>query len=274
MTTRISYRVKVPDGADGVLVPGGMETPYGRCLSIDGNGMVPIREETTGQSAFWISAPGDRLELDFLFSDEACAYPESMFVPGPSQFTRYAEDLVAEVQKCAGDLQGLECARAIACHTAERFVYGHPEEKFAEGLDEIPALGCGITEGSCVDINTYFIAALRLVGIETGYLTGYYFPEEKAGRCEDGHCWVVTRIGEETHEWDIAHHLKMGTHDIHPSLNPKPGQRRATFHSMGLRFSEPGEFTLKALIEPLALVNGRFQPFDAPEIRIQVPAIA
>ena len=111
-----------------------------------------------------------------------------------------------------------------------------------------------------------------MAGIEAGYLTGYYFPTEKNGTCEDGHCWVVTRIDGQTQEWDIAHHLKMGKRDIYPGLNPKPGQRAATFHSMGLRFPEVGEFTLKALIEPLVLVRGRFEAFEGPDIRLHMTA--
>ena len=271
MTMRVSYRAALPEGATGVLVPGGMATPHGSSTQVEGEGLRPVSEAATGQRAFWCAAPGATLDLAFHVSAAAHAYPEALFTPHVSPFTRAGAALVAEVRGVAPERAGLARARAIARHTADRFTYGHPETAFTDGLEEIPALGCGLTEGACVDINTYFIAALRAVGIEAGYVTGLFFPAEKRGTCEDGHCWVVTRIGGETQEWDIAHHLKLGTRDIHDGLNPKPGQRAATFHSMGLQFPEIGAFTLKALIEPLALVGGRLEKFEAPEIRLHAP---
>ncbi|WP_346909390.1 transglutaminase-like domain-containing protein [uncultured Roseibium sp.] len=129
---------------------------------------------------------------------------------------------------------------AIVNDVAEKFVYGHPEVRFNDGLEEIPYLSCGVTEGSCVDINTYLIACLRAAGFEAGYMTGYFFPEEKNGCCDDMHCWVVTRHNGVVLEWDIAHHLKMGTREICCGLNPKPGSRVAMAHSMGLDFPQPG----------------------------------
>lgn len=191
-----------------------------------------------------------------------------MFSPHPSRFTRFADTLVAEFEASTGGLNGLGRTRAVACYTAERFSHGHPENRFNEGLDTVPALGCSLTVGSCVDINTYFIAALRASGIEAGYITGFFFPDGKAGRCDDGHCWVVTRVDGQTQEWDIAHHLKLGTRDIQPGLNPKPGQRCACFHSMGLDFPEIGIVGLKALVEPLAIRQGVALPFERPEISL------
>ncbi len=211
---------------------------------------------------------GPEVAVTFRFDAPAGPYPDAMFVPNPSRFTRFADDLVAEIKPVAGHLTGTGRARAVACHVAERFTYGHTEHRFNDGFDVVPALGCGTTEGSCVDINTYFIAALRAAGIEAGYVTGFFFPDEKAGTCEDGHCWVVTRIDGETHEWDIAHHLKLGTRDIRPGLNPKPGRRFACFHSMGLDFPDLDIEGLKALIEPVAVADGRIIAFDAPEIRL------
>ena len=106
------------------------------------------------------------------------------------------------------------------------------------------------------------------MGVEAGYITGYFFPQERGGTCADGHCWVVTRHNGAVQEWDIAHHLKMGTRDIRPALNPKPGARVACFHSMGLAFPELGITELKALIEPVAVHEGRAIPFDTPQINL------
>ena len=277
MTIEVRYTATLPAGVEAILAPGGIATPHGTCTGchIKGGEAYEVAEATTGTPAWAVTPQSDRVTVTYRFEDTVTApYPAAMFEHRPSRFTRFADDLVAEAEDAAGDRTGLDRAAAIACATAERFTYGHPEEKFNDGLDEIPALGCGLTEGSCVEINTYFIAALRAAGIEAGYVTGFFFPEEKGDRCTDGHCWVVTRIDGETREWDIAHHLKLGTRDIRPGLNPKPGQRAAVFHSMGLSFPELGISDLKALIEPVAIVAGRAIPFDAPEIRLVRPARA
>ena len=270
-TFELSYRTKLPAGTEDVIAPGGMATPHGSTtgFQVEGGTAIEIQEASTGQTAYRIAPTGGALRLTWRFDGASTApYPQAMFTPRDTPFTRSAADLVAEAQVDAGDLRGLARARAIACATAERFTYGHPTARFNDGFDHVPALGCGLTEGSCVDINTYFIAALRAVGIEAGYVTGFFFPEDKGDHCEDGHCWVATRINGETQEWDIAHHLKMGTRDIGSGLNPKPGFRAATFHSMGLAFPTLGLSNVKALIEPFALMDEGYQPFAAPDIRL------
>ena len=270
MAFDITYATPLAPQTTAILVPGGVSTPHGSMtgLSVAGGTARHIREGSCGQDAYVVTPEADHLRLTFHFDHVAGTYPPEMFVPRESRFTRYADDLVAEAQENAGQRTGLDRARALACAAAERFTYGHPDETFNDGLDEIPALGCGLVEGSCVDINTYFIASLRAAGIDAGYATGFFFPAEKGGTCTDGHCWVVTRIDGATQEWDIAHHLKMGTRDIYPALNPKPGFRAAAFHSMGLRFDELNVDGVKALIEPIALVAGVAQRFDAPDIRL------
>jgi hypothetical protein len=272
----IIYTVEVPDGTDAVLVPGGIATPHGTIVEIgcDGASLDFGAEATTGQSVGIVRSPAASITLRLRCdAGQVAPYPDKMFDPAPSRFTRAADDLVIEAKDAAGDLTGLARAQAIARHTAERFSYGHPEARFNDGCDVVPALGCGLTEGSCVDINTYFLAALRASGIEAGYVTGFFFPQEKKDHCTDGHCWVVTRINGATHEWDIAHHLKLGTRDIAPALNPKPGQRVACFHSMGLDIPELGGLALKALIEPVAVRHGQVLRFKEPAIRLAVPAL-
>lgn len=271
MAFEITYDMQVPEGARQVLVPGGLTTPHGRVTQLTTNqGQVSqIAEEATGQTAFLVTPDQPSLSITWHFDHVGGRYPDTMFAPRASRFTRFAEDLMHEAEAIADGLVGIERARALACAAAERFTYGHPEDKFNEGLDEVPALGCGMVEGSCVDINTYFIAALRAARIEAGYVTGFYFPTEKAGRCADGHCWVVTRIDGQTQEWDIAHHLKMGTRDIHPGLNPKPGFRAGAFHSMGLRFAQAGSELIKALIHPLALADDHWIDHEPTQIRLR-----
>ena len=272
----ITYDADLPHGARA-LVPGGLSTPHARAVDVVPNGRIleTVTEAHTGQTALLVEGQGGRLSVRFTYDDaEGTQYPEVVFNPRASRYTRYAEALIHEVAQVAPEAHMAERARAIACAAAEKFTYGHPEAKFNDGMDEVPALGCGLTEGSCVDINTYFIASLRAAGIEAGYVTGFYFPSEKGDWCKDGHCWVVTRTDAGVQEWDIAHHLKMGTRDIHTGLNPKPGFRAAGFHSMGLDFPALGIRDLKKLIEPLMLSDDGPRGFDAPEIRLHHPALA
>lgn len=259
-----------------LLAPAGIQTPHGTAIDaeVEGGEAKVVFEQATGLAALSVAPTAPEVTFRYRFADGPGHYPEAMFRPTQSRFTRAADALLAEALELAGRGDPLTQARRIACGTAERFTYGHPEVRFTDGRDEVPAIGCGLTEGSCVDINTYFMAALRAAGIEAGYVTGYFFPAEKRNWCLDGHCWVVTRIGGATQEWDIAHHLKLGVRDIHPALNPKPGFRVAGAHSMGLTFPSLGVTDLKALIEPMAVVDGRCTYLDGNRIRLFHPELA
>ncbi len=273
----MAFSVDVTLAAEAQLyiAPAGIDTPQASCLgcTVEGGAVRAMIEPGTGQKILAITPRAAELRFHYTYDARAGAYPEAMFRPMPSRFTRAAEALLAEARAIAPDAPPRARARAIACATAERFTYGHPETRFNDGCDEIPALGCGMAEGSCVDINTYFIAALRAAGIEAGYAVGYFFPAEKGDHCEDAHCWVVTRIDGETAEWDIAHHLKLGTRDIHPGLNPKPGFRAAVGHSMGLAVPELGIADLKLLSEPVPVAEARAHQSAATAIRLRHPAI-
>lgn len=266
MTAPFDITVTVPAEAGRFLAPCGMSTPHALAegCGVAGGTVRVIRETHSSQPAVVVTPEDDGVTLTYRFAPGATAYPDAMFRPHPSRHTRAAEALVAEAQGAAGDGTGPERARRLACWAAEQFTYGHPEERFTDGLDHVPLLGCGMVAGSCVDINTYFLAALRAAGIEAGYVAGFFFPAEKGDWCEDAHCWVVTRHDGAVLEWDIAHHLKMGTRDIHPALNPKPGFRAALFHSMGLDFPDLAIADLKLLGQPVAPgPNGTVVPVDA-----------
>lgn len=255
MRTEVTVTVK-PDGSSGrpLLVPVGIPTPHQTPVrfEVEGAPFSLAGETATGQIAALIRPDGETpVTLSYAFADTGSAYPEAMFVPRQSRFTRAADALVEDVRGIVdGARDGHAAIETIVNAVAEKFTYGHPDVRFNDGCAEIPYLSCGLTEGSCVDINTYLIACLRAAGLEAGYVYGYFFPEEKRGTCEDGHCWVVTRHEGVVLEWDIAHHLKLGTRDICCGLNPKPGRRVATSHSMGLTFPALGIHETKILGEP------------------------
>lgn len=256
MLTHVSVTV-APDEAGGrpLLAPVGLPTPHQVPVrfAVEGASFELTGEATTGQLAALVSpAPGAPVRFCYTFADGGPGYPDILFRPQANRYTKAADALVRDARRLAdGTRDGHAAIEAIVNDVAEKFVYGHPEVRFNDGLEEIPYLTCGVTEGSCVDINTYLIACLRAAGFEAGYVTGYFFPEEKNGCCDDMHCWVVSRHEGVTLEWDIAHHLKMGKGQICCGLNPKPGGRVAVAHSMGLDFPQAGIAGAKLIAEPV-----------------------
>lgn len=254
MDIRLEVKLTEP-GAGRLFAPIGMVTPHlcAERFALQGAACALVAEAQTGQ---WVAvsenvAPGVTFET--VFGAGSAEYPEAMFRHRKNRFTTAAVALVASAQEVAGAAGGgLAGISAIVNDTARQFSYGHVETRFYDGHDEIPAL-CGLTQGSCGDINAYLIAALRAAGYEAGYVAGYFFPAEKRGRCEDMHCWVVTRHNGHTQEWDIAHHLKMGRTDIAAGLNPKPGVRVPMAHSMGHSLPALGLSGLKILSQPMWL---------------------
>ena len=241
-----------------LIFPTGMTSPHQRFHSLQCSAQ-PIsctQELTSGQTVMMVApeayADEDRIALTYRFQGHGTAYPDAIFKPWNNRFTRAAAPLVEGVRTLvAGSPNPRESIRRVVAHTAEAFTYGHPPSRYYDGREDVPLLGCGVTAGSCVDINMYLIAALRSLDIEAGYVAGPFFPEEKNGRCDDMHCWVVARADGEVAEWDIAHHLKLGTRTIAPGLNPKPGWRAALSYSMGWDVPTLGVSTLKLLSEPM-----------------------
>lgn len=235
-----------------LLLPCGITTPHLNVadLTVEGAEVRAVVEAATGQAALLARATADRIVARWSFV-EGTGYPAGLFTPHDSRFTRSADALVAE----ATAWQGRSIAE-IAAHVAELFTYGHPEDRFYDDSDTVPQL-CGMTEGSCVDINLYFIAFLRAAGHRAGYITGGFFPAEKGGRANDMHCWVVTDGPDGVQEWDIAHHLKLGTRDIRPALDPKPGRRVPLAWAMGLTFPAAGLSDIKLMGEPMWVDQGR-----------------
>ncbi len=257
MHTNVTVTVRPKETGLKLLVPVGLPTPHQMPVrfEVEGGRVTLAGEITTGQRVAVVSVdPGATPLIKYAYRDEGPGYPDAVFAPLRNRFTRAAQDLVFDAINIADSQpDGHAAIQALVNAAAEKFRYAHPDVRFNEGCDEVPYLSCGLTEGSCVDINTYLIASLRAAGFEAGYVTGYFFPEEKAGCCDDMHCWVVTRHQGVVLEWDIAHHLKMGTRAICCGLNPKPGDRVALAHSMGLTFPELGIFCEKLIAEPVWL---------------------
>lgn len=261
------------------LAPTGVTVPYESVsgLEVDGGRVVSVvPAQGLEQSAVVIAAEGAEVTLRYATGPAVpgFAYPQMAFTPVPNRYTRAATELTADAQEKARQMRakgGDEAAVCIALaeDARARFAYDHPEKRFNDGHNAVPYLACGMTPGSCVDINTYFIASLRAAGMQAGYIYGYFFPEERDvendGRIVhhtiDGHCWVVTRHvsadGDVQYlEWDIAHHMKAGLGVVGPALNPRPGRRIAMTHSMGHRYLVDGKYIdLKTLGMPIGVTE-------------------
>jgi hypothetical protein len=266
--TAFDVDMHLDDPGAPILAPRGLDTPQSRAagLRVAGGQASDWIEPQTGQTLARITPDGGPLTLTFRFDGMPGAYADTVFVPTRSRYTRAAASLLDEVAGIGTTPQD------IACAVAQRFDYGHPEHRFYEGHDEsLPALGCDRGTGSCVDINMYFLAALRAGGFTAAYVAGAFFPAEKGDWCRDGHCWVVTRTAAGIEEWDIAHHLKMGRRDIAPALNPRPGFRAALSHGLGL--CGPGGGMIKLLSEPVT-AEAPHRHIPARFIRLRHPGIA
>jgi hypothetical protein len=260
--------------AGPILAPCGLDTPGGHAsgLTVSGGRLDHWKEPATGQRFARIAPQGGPLTLVHRFDGTPAPYPAAVFDLVPSRYTIAAEALLEELRDLrAGN--GPDKVQSIACAVARRFDYGHPTQRFYDGHhDSLPALGCERAEGSCVDINLYFMAALRAAGIATGYVAGAFFPAEKGDWCSDMHCWVVTCADGRVQEWDVAHHLKLGLRDVEPGLNPKPGFRVPL--SFGVALRAPGGAEIRALSMPVAANGaGPLPRVAALSIRLGHPAI-
>lgn len=266
----LTYRFSTPIGARFV-VPMGMMTPHVSPVSfeIEGAQVSMVGAPNCAQMLALGQADASEIAVRLTFAPGGPAYPEQMFVPTLSRYTRSAAALAGETRLIAETAGGGQAGLlAIVNHVAGLFEYGHPEERFYEGQDELPHL-CSLAQGSCVDINAYLIAALRAAGYEAGYIYGVFVPEEKRTWAEDGHCWVVTRHEGLYQEWDIAHFLKRGLREITPALNPKPGVRLPMAHSMGWTVPALGIKDFKLMGEPFQLSESGPQQILDLSIQLQ-----
>jgi hypothetical protein len=258
----------LPEGAT-LLAPLGMTTPHGAVARLTLTGGTidsALRDPDLALAALRVTAHGGPVVLRYEVTapPPAAAYPEQMFTPRQTRFTRAADELANASRSIAAQAGGGAAGIAALVAEAERrFDYAHPETRSNDGHEVVPYLSCGLTPGSCVDINTYLVASLRAAGYEAGYIYGYFFPEEKAGTTHDMHCWVVTRHDGHVQEWDIAHHIKAGLGPTRPALDPRPGWRVALGHSMGHHYAAPDiPQPLKLLSEPVQLTPGGAERLD------------
>lgn len=172
--------------------------------------------------------------------------PAAHFTPIDSRYSRPSAELRDAIRELARGAASQQAAVAsLVDFTQSLFDYDHPQARFCDGKDEVPMLTT-LTKGSCTDINTFLLSSLYAADIPGAYYAGYFFDAEKPKTTSGFHCWIST-LAEGLHQdWDIAHHIKNGSREVRPALNPVPGARVAMSHARGLRFAVAGaeaEFT-------------------------------
>lgn len=193
-----------------------------------------------GRTEAWLLRlrAGAMVRVRHSFVPEGEGLPTTAFVPGSSHFERASDDLAAQIAALELGADPAERCRAVIQFVADHFTYGRRETPLGADEDAMPALECGLTPGSCVDMHTLAVAALRAAGMEAAYVIGGHIAE---GRTQHptGHCWLNVRADGTPPHWDISHHVQYGHRTITPALNPRPGRRFALSHGRGLLFEGP-----------------------------------
>lgn len=265
----------VPAASGGdpwLLLPRPIEAGTQTCSTVAIDGITDWQEVAaldSRQRAYLVRAsgaqpPGVRYDLEAqtgMLADWVWEQPDN-------RYTRAAPELANAAREIAARCDDADaCVHSLMRHAAERFAYDHPEQRFNDGLDHVP-LVCGTTRGSCVDINSYLLAAARSVGLPAQYLAGYWFHPE---RCEtlDMHCWLAFGIAGRAEYWDLAHHLKWGVPNLAPGLNPAGGRRVLMSYGRGLRFPTPhGEVQVSHFSEPVWILPGG--AMHRPKVRVRL----
>ncbi len=177
-----------------------------------------------------------------------------------NRFTKASGQLTSQAVRVLEEgLSQRQIIERLVQEAAGLFAYDHPQQRFNDGLDEVPAI-CGTAKGSCVDINTYLMASARSLGITVQYLAGYWFHPARS-ETHDMHCWLAFYLDGETIFWDLAHHLKWGVPTLAAGLNPAGGRRVTMSRGRGIRFDTPNSpVTISHFSEPLwVLPDGRLK---------------
>ena len=81
----ISYTTKLTETVAQVLIPTGLETPHGRCVSVTGGAVREVTEHYTRQKALLLDVTSDQINIEFAFDTVATDYPEKIFQPRQSK---------------------------------------------------------------------------------------------------------------------------------------------------------------------------------------------
>lgn len=233
------------------IAPVAPDTPDQHVLATEFEGVAPlamIRATNSGQMA-WLCRleAGATPRIRYRFAAEGGDWPSWAFHPAGTRFDIASPALAAEVAEGVPPGPPSQRVPALAQWVADRFQYGKRPRYLGDDLDAMPALGCDLHTGTCVDMHTLAVAALRTMGIEAVYVIGGFVYAEKPDY-PTGHCWLNLRAVGAPHHYDISHHVEYGLGPVTTALNPKPGRRFALGLGRGLRFAGPeGEVEIPSM---------------------------
>lgn len=176
--------------------------------------------------AFRATTGEPRVIVDFE-DREAGSFAPGVFtaIDGPHERPSAAlSALMGEVAPAS--LPPLEKAWRVIRHVEERFTYGKRPVGLGDDADAMPALECGLHQGTCIDSHTYTVAAMRAAGLEAAYVSGVFFYEGDTVY-PVGHCWVALDVPGIAAQIDVSHHIEYDLGPVTEALNPKPGTRFA-----------------------------------------------
>ena len=100
MSLELRYAADLPEGTTRVLIPGGLATPHGTVdrVEVDDATTTDVIEATTGQRVVIAAPAGPTLTVIWhAQSDRVADYPEAMFVPSASRYTRVELDFLKNI---------------------------------------------------------------------------------------------------------------------------------------------------------------------------------
>ncbi|MGL4634902.1 MAG: transglutaminase domain-containing protein [Beijerinckiaceae bacterium] len=178
---------------------------------------------------------GDRPVVRYYFEEPGPGLPDWAFVSSETRYDRASPALADEIWQGVPDAPSATRVPALMQFIADRFTYGNRPQYLGSDTDAMPALGCDINTGNCVDMHTLGVSALRVIGVDAVYVIGCFVYVERA-EFPTGHCWLNLRADGAPHHYDISHHVEYGLGPVTPALNPKPGRRFAMAFGRGLQF--------------------------------------
>jgi transglutaminase-like putative cysteine protease len=268
---KVEIALESPAAADVVcLFPVAPDTTLQkvRDIAFEGVGPVDLVRSRDGRIEAWRVAlkAGETARVVQTFDADGPGLPDDAFAPGSSRFDAASAALAAQVDEEVPPGPAETRAPAIIQFVADRFVYGKDGPKYGDDAAEAPPLACGLTPGTCVDMHTAAVAALRAAGIEAAYVIGVHVPIGRESQ-RTGHCWINVRAPGVAPHWDISHHLQYGVRAITPAENPRPGRRFALSHARAPVFDGAD-----GPVEVLPALNG-FHALEGPERGTKLPTL-
>lgn len=272
VTLKISKPATAPLKEAWMIVPRPVTDWHSRCVSVQFDHVNQVHEIealNSRQHAYLLKPESGKIpRVQFEFVENDSDPDPWIWLINDNRYTRASPELRDLAGVITGEAEDDQTRVALLIeHAAVNFGYVHSDVRFNDGHDQVPML-CGTAKGSCVDINTYLIAASRSMGIKVQYMAGFWFHPDKQETL-DMHCWLTFECEGKPLFWDLAHHLKWGIEPLAPGLNPAGGRRLPMTCGRGLEFATAnGRISISHFSEPLwVLASGEC---IKPEIRIHL----